>query len=220
MKGVFDIIGPIMIGPSSSHTAGATRLGKIARAILGEEPSQVMVRLHGSFAKTGRGHGTDKAIAAGLLGFSSDDERIPAALTLASAAGMKIEFTRRDFANVHPNTAVIEMVGKSGRKASVMGSSIGGGSIVVTQINGYQVELTGEYATLITIHEDRPGVVALVTQVLAQEKINVAFMRVSRQERGAEALMILESDEPISHQAYDIVANIPAVKVAMLVLPC
>jgi len=219
MKGVFDIIGPVMIGPSSSHTAGATRLGKIARAILGEEPSTVIVRLHGSFAKTGRGHGTDKAIAAGLLGFSSDDERIPEALMLASAAGMKIEFVKQDFVKVHPNTALFEMVGRSGRKVSVMGSSIGGGSIIVTQINGYQVEFTGEYATLLTIHEDRPGVVALITQVLAKEKANVAFMRVSRQERGAEALMILESDEPISHQAYKIVSNIPAVKVAMLIVP-
>lgn len=219
MKGVFDIIGPIMIGPSSSHTAGATRLGKLARAILGEEPCQVLVKLHGSFAKTYRGHGTDKAIAAGLLGFSADDERIPTALTLAVAAGMKIEFIKADLGAVHPNTACLEMVGQSGRKAIVMGSSIGGGSIIVTKINGYQVELTGEYATLITIHEDRPGVVALVTQVLAQEEVNVAFMRVSRQERGAEALMILESDEPISHHAYDIVANIPKVKLAMLVPP-
>ncbi len=219
MKGVFDIIGPVMIGPSSSHTAGATRLGKLARAILGEEPCQVLVKLHGSFAKTYRGHGTDKALVAGLLGFSADDERIPTALTLAGAAGMKIEFIKADLGAVHPNTACLEMVGQSGRKAIVMGSSIGGGSIIVTKINGYQVELTGEYATLITIHEDRPGIVALVTQVLAQEEVNVAFMRVSRQERGAEALMILESDEPISHHAYDIVANIPRVKLAMLVPP-
>jgi len=219
MKGVFDIIGPIMIGPSSSHTAGAARLGKLARAILGEAPCQVIVKLHGSFAKTYRGHGTDKAIAAGLLDFSADDERIPAALTLASKAGMKIEFIKSDLGAVHPNTACLEMLGKSGRKAVVMGSSIGGGSIIVTQINGYQVELTGEYATLITIHEDRPGVVAQVTQVLAQETVNVAFMRVSRQERGAEALMILESDEPISQLTYQIVATLPKIKLAMLVPP-
>lgn len=219
MKGVFDIIGPVMIGPSSSHTAGATRLGKLARAILGEAPCQVIVKLYGSFAKTYRGHGTDKAIVAGLLDFSADDERIPTALKMASDAGMKVEFIKDDLSTVHPNTACLEMVGKSGRKAVVTGSSIGGGSIVVTKINGYQVELTGEYATLITIHEDRPGVVALVTQVLAREKINVAFMRVSRQERGADALMILESDEPISHSAYDVVANTPMVKLAMLVPP-
>lgn len=219
MKGVFDIIGPVMIGPSSSHTAGATRLGKIARAILGEAPSQVIVKLHGSFAKTYRGHGTDKAIVAGLLGFSPDDERIPDALTIASAAGIKIEFVKTHFANVHPNTACFEMVGESGTKAIVMGSSIGGGSIMVTEINGFQVKLTGEYGTLITIHEDRPGVIALVTKILAQEKINVAFMSVSRQERGADALMILESDEPISRHAYHMVANIPMVKSAMFVPP-
>jgi L-serine dehydratase len=219
MKGVFDIIGPIMIGPSSSHTAGAARLGKLARAILGEKPSKVVVKLHGSFAKTYRGHGTDKAIVAGLLDFSAEDERIPEALACATATGMEVEFFRSDLGSAHPNTACLEMVGESGRKATVMGASVGGGNIVINQINGYQVELTGEYATLITIHEDRPGVVAYVTQVLAQEKINVAFMRVSRHDRGAEALMILESDEPISTQAYETVASISMVKLAMLVPP-
>lgn len=219
LKGVFDIIGPIMIGPSSSHTAGAARLGKLARAILGEAPSQVLVKLHGSFAQTYRGHGTDKAIVAGLLDFSPDDERIPAAFNYAAAAGMKVEFAKSNLADAHPNTACLELVGKSGRKATVTGASIGGGNIVVNQINGYQVELTGEYATLITIHEDRPGVVAQVTQVLAQEKVNVAFMRVSRRERGAEALMIIESDEPISGNAYEAAAKLPSVKFAMLVPP-
>ncbi len=219
MKGVFDIIGPIMIGPSSSHTAGAARLGKLARAILGEEVQQARILLHGSFAQTYRGHGTDKALVAGLLGFAADDERISSALTIAAEAGLAVEFVKADLGDVHPNTACIEMVGKSGRKAQVMGSSVGGGSIKITRINGYDVELTGEYATLITIHEDRPGVVALITHVLAQEAVNVAFMRVSRQERGAEALLILEADEPISRHVYDIVANLPKVKLAMLVEP-
>lgn len=219
MKSVFDIIGPIMIGPSSSHTAGAARIGKLARAILGEIPTQATVKFHGSFAQTYLGHGTDKAIVAGLLGFSADDERIPEALTLAAQAGLAIEFVKADLGDVHPNTACIEMVGQSGRKAQVMGSSIGGGSVLITKINGYDVELTGEYATLITIHEDKPGIVALVTHILAQEAVNVAFMRVSRQERGAEALLILEADEPISHHAYELVAHLPKVKVAMLVSP-
>ena len=219
MKGVFDIIGPIMIGPSSSHTAGAARLGKVARTILSEEPCQAKIKLHGSFAQTYRGHGTDRAIVAGLLGFAADDERIRTSLSLAAAAGLAIEIEKVDLGAVHPNTVCIEMIGQSGRKAQVTGSSIGGGNIVVTKINGYDVELTCEYATLITIHEDRPGLVALVTQVLAQEAVNVAFMRLSRQERGAEALMIIEADEPISHHAYETVASLSNVKLAMLVPP-
>lgn len=219
MKGVFDIIGPVMIGPSSSHTAGAARLGKLARKILGEEPRHVLVKLHGSFAETYRGHGTDKAIAAGLLDMDADDERLPEALVIAKKMQIDVEFVKADLGDVHPNTAYMEMTGCSGRKAQVMGKSIGGGNVVITMINGYQVELTGEYSTLITIHHDKPGVIALVTHVLAQEAVNVAFMRVSRSERGAEALLILEADEPISSHVYDVVAQLPQIKLAMLVPP-
>ncbi|MDU2064041.1 MAG: L-serine ammonia-lyase, iron-sulfur-dependent subunit beta [Sporomusaceae bacterium] len=219
MKSVFDIIGPVMIGPSSSHTAGAARLGRLARKILGEEVRQVQVKFHGSFAQTYRGHGTDRAIVAGLLDMAADDERLPEALELAKTAQIEIEFLKCDLGDVHPNTVCLEMTGRSGRRAEVTGSSLGGGSIIVNRINGYQVELTGEYFTLITIHQDKPGIVALITHILAQAGVNVAFMRVSRSERGAQALLILEADEPIAESVYEVVSNLPRIELAMLVPP-
>lgn len=219
MRGVFDIVGPIMIGPSSSHTAGAARLGKMAHIILGEQPVEAVIELHGSFAQTYRGHGTDKALVAGLLGLSADDERLKTALDMAQDAGMTVKFTIKDLGDVHPNTAALSLIGASGRKVRVIGSSVGGGNIMITDINGYAVELTGEYYTLITIHRDRPGVIALVTHLLAQEGVNVAFMRVSRHERGAQALMILEADQPIPEHALEVVQHVAAIDVAMLVPP-
>lgn len=219
MRGVFDIVGPIMIGPSSSHTAGAARLGRMAHIILGEQPVTAIIELHGSFAQTYRGHGTDKALVAGLLGLAADDERLKTALEMAKNAGMAVSFVMKDFGDVHPNTAALSLTGASGRKVKVVGASVGGGNIMITEINGYAVELTGEYYTLITIHRDRPGVIALVTHLLAQEGVNIAFMRVSRHERGAQALMILETDQPIPEHALEVVRHVAAIEVAMLVPP-
>ncbi|MBP2632907.1 MAG: sdhB [Firmicutes bacterium] len=197
MRGVFDIIGPIMIGPSSSHTAGAVRIGLMARKILGEEPVQATIELYGSFAQTYKGHGTDKAIIAGIMGFATDDERIKDALSIAVSKGLEYQINTTDLGDAHPNTAVIYLIGEAGRMTKVVGASIGGGNIRITNIDEYDVELTGQYHTLISIHNDRPGVITKVTSVLAKYKINVAFMRVSRKSRGAEALMIIEVDEPI-----------------------
>lgn len=198
MRGVFDIIGPIMIGPSSSHTAGAVRIGLMARKILGEEPVQATIELHGSFAQTYKGHGTDKAIIAGIMGFATDDERIKDALSIAVSIGLKYQINTTDLGDAHPNTAVIYLIGEAGRMTKLVGASIGGGNIRITNIDEYDVELTGQYHTLISIHHDRPGIITKVTSILAKYKINVAFMRVSRKSRGAEALMIIEVDEPIS----------------------
>lgn len=198
MRGVFDIIGPIMIGPSSSHTAGAVRIGLMARKILGEEPVQATIELHGSFAQTYKGHGTDKAIIAGIMGFATDDERIKDALSIADSKGLKYQINTIDLGDAHPNTAVIYLIGEAGRMSKLVGASIGGGNIRITNIDEYDVELTGQYHTLISIHHDRPGVITKVTSILAKYKINVAFMRVSRKSRGAEALMIIEVDEAIS----------------------
>lgn len=198
MRGVFDIIGPIMIGPSSSHTAGAVRIGLMARKILGEEPVQATIELHGSFAQTYKGHGTDKAIIAGIMGFATDDERIKDALSIADSKGLKYQINTIDLGDAHPNTAVIYLIGEAGRMSKLVGASIGGGNIRITNIDEYEVELTGQYHTLISIHHDRPGVITKVTSILAKYKINVAFMRVSRKSRGAEALMIIEVDESIS----------------------
>lgn len=195
MHGVFDIVGPVMIGPSSSHTAGAVRLGLMARKILGEEAVRAEINLHGSFARTYRGHGTDKALIAGILGFAPEDERIRDALNIASDKGLEFSFQTVNLEEAHPNTAVIYLVGKSGRTARIRGASVGGGNIMISNIDGYNVELTGQYPALITIHHDCPGVITKVTQILAHAAVNIAFMRVSRQNRGETAMMIMEMDE-------------------------
>ena len=195
MHGVFDIVGPVMIGPSSSHTAGAVRLGLMARKILGEEAVRAEINLHGSFARTYRGHGTDKALIAGILGFAPEDERIREALQIARGHGLEFSFQTVNLEEAHPNTAVIYLVGRSGRTARVRGASVGGGNIMISNIDGYQVELTGQYPALITIHHDCPGVITRVTQILAHAAVNIAFMRVSRQNRGETAMMIMELDE-------------------------
>ena len=204
MHGVFDIVGPVMIGPSSSHTAGAVRLGLMARKILGEPAVRADINLHGSFAQTYRGHGTDKALIAGILGFAPDDERIREALQLAEEKGLSYRFQKVNLEQAHPNTAVIHLTGASGRTARVRGSSVGGGNIRITNIDGYEVELTGTYPALITIHHDQPGVITKVTQILARYEYNIAFMRVSRHSRGEMAMMILELDEPLDE---DVVAE-------------
>jgi L-serine dehydratase len=184
-----------MIGPSSSHTAGAVRLGLMARKILGEEAVRAEINLHGSFARTYRGHGTDKALIAGILGFAPEDERIREALQIARDHGLEFSFQTVNLEEAHPNTAVIYLVGRSGRTARVRGASVGGGNIMISNIDGYNVELTGQYPALITIHHDCPGVITRVTQILAHAAVNIAFMRVSRQNRGETAMMIMELDE-------------------------
>jgi L-serine dehydratase len=218
MRGLFDIAGPIMVGPSSSHTAGAVRLGAMARIILGERPAEARIKLHGSFAQTYRGHGTDKALIGGLLGFAPDDERIKAALTLAAGHGLTYSFSTVDLPDVHPNTALLELTGVSGQTRQVTGASVGGGNILITRIDGYPVRVTGQYHTLITIHNDKPGVIATVTKKLADEGVNIAFMQVSRQERGEEALMVIEADEPIPAEALSPIRAVAAMK-AVLAVP-
>lgn len=219
MPGVFDIVGPIMIGPSSSHTAGAARLGKMAGIILGERPKRAEIELHGSFAQTYRGHGTDKAIVAGLMGFEADDPRIREALSLAGQAGIEVVFRTVELGDAHPNTAVIHLTGPSGRKIRMAGASVGGGNILVTSIDGYEVALTGEYHTLISIHHDKPGVVAALTGILAKEEVNIAFMRVSRRERGSQALAIIEADQAIPEQVTKMVGEFPSIERAFLIPP-
>jgi L-serine dehydratase len=216
---VFDIVGPIMIGPSSSHTAGAARLGKMARAILGEEPVAATITLYGSFARTYKGHGTDKALAGGLLNLAVDDPQIKESLTLAAQLGMTIVFQIADRETTHPNTVEFHLQGLSGKAITMTGVSIGGGQIVVHEISGFHVELTGDYYTLITIHQDKPGVIARVTQILANSNINIAQMKVSRSLRGAEALMVLETDQIIPETAIDALQSIPLIQLAIPVLP-
>lgn len=193
----FDMVGPVMIGPSSSHTAGALRLGRVARMLLAEDPVRAEITLHDSFAATGRGHGTDRAILAGLMGLDTDDVRVRTAFELADSVGLRHAFASRSGAGGHPNSADIAIWGAGGRSVTLSGASVGGGSIVVQRINGIPVDFTGELHTLIVVHRDKPGVVAQVAQSLANRGINIASMRLYRSARGGQAIMVLETDQPV-----------------------
>jgi L-serine dehydratase len=208
-RSVFDIIGPVMIGPSSSHTAGAVRLAALARAIFGSQPESARITLHGSFASTGPGHGTDLALVAGLLGLAPDDPAIRDAFRLAREAGLDVEFAEAELTQVHPNTAEFELEGPG--RMRIRGSSLGGGDVVVTRIDGYDVEATGELPLLVVGHEDRPGEIAAVTALLAEAGVNVAAMRVSREARGAHALMLIETDAEVNDTTLALVARIEGV---------
>ena len=206
---VFDIIGPIMIGPSSSHTAGAVRIGRTARKILNDKPVSARILLSGSFAQTYRGHGTDKALIAGSMGFHSHDERIPKALEIAKEEGIEYSFEITDIPDSHPNTACVELKGENGTTCIIRGSSIGGGNIVITEINGQAVFFTGQYNTLLVIHQDRPGTIAAVTEYMARSNINIGNFRLSRLMRGGEAVMTIEIDGGVDDE---IINNLRKVK--------
>jgi L-serine dehydratase len=208
---VFEVIGPVMIGPSSSHTAGAVRIGRLANAVFGGAPATARITLHGSFASTGRGHGTDLALVAGLLGFAPDDERIRVADAEARAAGIGISFADGDLGEVHPNTVRIERQDAGGRTVTVQGSSIGGADVVLTAIDDFEVAITGELPVLVVEHHDQPGVIASVSAVLADHGVNIASMEVSRERRGARALMVIETDQPVATDAIIAVSHADAV---------
>lgn len=197
---VFDIIGPIMVGPSSSHTAGAVRLGLVARAILGSQPAEATIELHGSFAQTGQGHGTDRGIVAGLLGMATDDPDLRRSFDLAAAAGLAFRFETVDLGeDAHPNTARLT-VGDGRRTVQVTGCSIGGGMVEITNVDGYNVHFGCEYDTLLVLAEDRPGTINQVTGWLTRQRINIAFLRVERDKRGGDAIMIIETDHMVDPQ--------------------
>jgi L-serine dehydratase len=197
MVSLLDIIGPVMVGPSSSHTAGACRLGLLARCLVGATPDRARIELHGSFARTGEGHGTDKAIVGGLMGFRPDDERIRDALGIAEREGLDYRFEKTTLGEeneVHPNTVRITV--ERGDRSSVMvGSSLGAGRVLVTEIDGYPVEVTGNYHTIVLVAEDVPGSVARIATILADDGINIATLRLTRKQRGGDAFMVIEVDE-------------------------
>ena len=197
---VFDIIGPRMVGPSSSHTAGAAKLGKMANRIAGGDVKKARITLYGSFATTGRGHGTDKAIVAGILGLEPDDPRLRYSMLLAKEADVDVSVEYSDETPEHPNTAKIELEGANGKRTELVGESVGGGNIMVTGVNALEMRFSGEYPTLIVRHTDRPGVINTVTEILAKENINVAFMRVFRQGKRGGACMVIETDTPVSER--------------------
>jgi len=193
INSIFDIVGPIMIGPSSSHTAGAVRLGALARNIYGKEPTRARIELHGSFHATSEGHGTKLALVAGLLGMLVDDVDIVNSIDIAKQRGYTYEFTDVDLVDAHPNTAVFHL-GEGENTTVVQGSSVGGGGIKITHINGYEVRASGTLPAILVLHQDQPGAVSAVTSTLAAHNVNIANMRLSREKRGHTALMLIKTD--------------------------
>ena len=203
---IFDLIGPVMVGPSSSHTAGAVRIGYVARKLLREKPKSARITLHGSFAATGRGHGTDKAIVAGLLGMHPDDERIPRSFELAWEQGLDFSFELRELRAAHPNTARLDLTGESGKRLSMTGASVGGGRIEVRELDGIALSFSAEKPTLIIRNEDQPGSISIVSAVLANLGINIATFHVNRSSRGGQAIMVIECDSPVSQSTVNTIA--------------
>ncbi|KKI94068.1 serine dehydratase [Bacillus sp. SA1-12] len=207
-KSAFDIIGPIMIGPSSSHTAGAARIGRVARTLFGCEPKRAVISLYGSFAKTYKGHGTDVAIVGGLLDFDTFDERIPQALQLAKQAGIEIEFIVENIVTDHPNTVRIQLT-KGEHMLDIVGISIGGGSIEITELNSFKLKLSGEYPAILVVHQDRYGAISGVTNILAKYQLNIGRMEVSRKEKGNMAMMVIEVDQKIEDVVIQEIESLP-----------
>ena len=216
---IFDLIGPIMVGPSSSHTAGAVRIGYVARKIFREEPVKAEITLHGSFAATGRGHGTDRALVAGLLGMHPDDSRIPESFEIAQRQGLDFKFGNRELRSAHPNTAKIKLTAADGRELEIVAASVGGGRIEVRELAGMPMRFTADKPTLIISNNDKPGSIAKVSEVLSKEHINIATFNVNRSSRGGRAIMVIECDSPVSAEALRHIADSPDILTAAFVDP-
>lgn len=216
---VFDVIGPRMIGPSSSHTAGAARIALAARKVAHEKVKSVKFYLHGSFAQTYKGHGTDKALVGGLMGFATDDERIRDSFAIAKENGLEFEFIPTNLGeDRHPNTVKVVMTKYDGSTVEVIGESIGGGNIKIVGINGIDLEFTGSFSTLIVKHWDKPGTAAHVTSCVAKNNINIAFMRMYREDIGANGYTIIEADSQIPDAVVkDIKSNTEIIQDAFIV---
>lgn len=198
---IFDIIGPVMVGPSSSHTAGAVKIGYVSQKLLGEPLKEAEILLHGSFLATGTGHGTKYALAAGLLGMKEDDSRIPKSLDLATSNNIKITFDKTNLKGFHPNSVLLRLVGKKGRALEIVGESVGGSVINIASIDGLSANFSGDCPTLIVHNKDQPGHVAEVTSMLSHKSVNIASMQLYRANRGGNAVMILELDQEIPSEA-------------------
>ncbi len=200
---LFDIIGPVMVGPSSSHTAGAVKIGYVAHKLLAEPMTEADIYLHGSFLATGKGHGTDKAIVAGLLGMQPDDTRIPDSLSIAEGLNIKINFAGITLKDANPNSVLLKLTGSSGRKLEIVGESLGGSIINIAAIDGLSANFSGDHPTLIVHNLDQPGHVAEVTSMLSHKSVNIASMQLYRENRGGNAVMILECDQEIPDKAIE-----------------
>jgi L-serine dehydratase len=212
MVSLLDIIGPVMVGPSSSHTAGACRLGLLARGLVGGTPERATIELHGSFARTGEGHGTDKAIVAGLMGFRPDDDRIRNSLEIAEREGLQYKFEKTTIdEEAHPNTVRITLE-RGERSAVMVGSSLGAGRVLVTEIDGFPVEVSGNYHTIVLVAEDVKGSVARIATLLSDDGLNIATLRLTRKRRGGDAFMVIELDECPNEDVRDHIRALPWVR--------
>lgn len=198
---LFDIVGPVMVGPSSSHTAGAVRIGYVARKLLAVPVVKAEILLYGSFLATGRGHGTRQAIVAGLLGMMPDDARVPESIRLAQESGMELSFGEAKLREGHPNSAQLFLTGEDGRKLEIVGESIGGSRINIASIDGLSANFSGDYPTLIVHNLDQPGHVAEVTSMLAHKSVNIATMQLYRAGRGSHAVMVIECDQEVPEES-------------------
>lgn len=198
---VFEILGPVMVGPSSSHTAGAVRIGLMTRKLLAQRPVEAVIGMYGSFAATGRGHGTDRALVAGLLGMRPDDMRIPDSFRYAKEAGFQFSFETIQLREAHPNSVMIRVRGEKGRELTVQASSLGGGRIMINRLDDIDVNCTCEMPTPIVHNMDQPGHVSHVTTMLSQNSVNIANMSLYRNKRGGRAVMVIETDQPIPEES-------------------
>ncbi|HTO03108.1 MAG TPA: L-serine ammonia-lyase, iron-sulfur-dependent subunit beta [Opitutus sp.] len=215
----FDVIGPTMVGPSSSHTAGAARIGFAARQLLNETPILARFQLHGSFAATGRGHATDRALLAGVLGETPDSEWLAHSFARAREAGLGFDFSSIDLGEeAHPNTAVIHLTGAL-RQVSLTAASVGGGVIAVTEIDGHPVAIQGSRSTLVCWHADHAGFLSMLTTLFAEVSANIASISTNRKARGGAALTVVEADETIPPELAQRAANIPGVNRLCLMRP-
>ena len=214
---IFDILGPVMVGPSSSHTAAAVRIAYVTRTMLGEEPVNAMISLSGSFAATGSGHGTDRALIAGLLGMKPDDMRIPDSFELAEQEGLSFSFANIRLPGAHPNTAVLEVEGKTGLSIKIQASSLGGGRIMIDKLDDTEVHCTGSCPTLIIHNQDSPGMVSEVTGILSRKNVNIATLQLYRDKRGGLAVMVIETDQTVPRETVSMLEKLEGIERIMYI---
>ncbi|MDY3812481.1 L-serine ammonia-lyase, iron-sulfur-dependent subunit beta [Eubacterium sp.] len=208
---IFEILGPVMVGPSSSHTAGAVRIGYVCRKLMGEKIVTADIELYGSFLLTGKGHGTPQAIVAGLLGMTPDDARIPDSFEIAKAQGLKFTIGEAKLKEAHPNSVLLKLTGESGKELEVIGESLGGSIINIAQIDGLPANISGDYPTLIASNMDVPGMVAKVSKVLFEAKINIAQMHLYRASRGKNSVLIAECDQEIEDKTLNDIRDLDGI---------
>ena len=217
---VFDVLGPIMVGPSSSHTAGTAAIAYLAQKMINGTLKKVEFTLYGSFAQTYRGHGTDRALLGGIMGFSTFDTRIRDSFSIATKQGLEYSFyTNEEDTDIYPNTVDIRMTNETGQIMNIRGESLGGGKVRIVRINGVKVDFSGEYSSAIVIHQDKPGVVAHITKCLSERDVNIAFMRVFREAKGHIAYTIVESDHNLPSDVANLLWENPNVNDVMIIQP-